>query len=194
MVNLQDSKPEEGRRVISVFGSARPLPGSSPYKVAYAVGKLLAEAGFAVATGGYEGTMAAVSDGAAGAGGHVIGVGSNEIEKFRPGGLNEWVVEAINYETLHDRLYHLVVKNDGMIALPGGVGTLNEVALAWGFLQIGAVQPRPLVLLGDIWRETMTAFIRSEYIADDHVAMLKFADTAEEAVAIIRETHSGKGV
>lgn len=175
------------RGIISVFGSSRPLPGSKAYEDARAVGRLLAQAGFAVATGGYTGTMAAVSDGAAGAGGHVIGVGSAQIERFRPGGLNQWVVEAITYETLRERLYHLVVNNDGMIALPGGVGTLSELALAWSFLQVGEVKPRPLVLLGDIWRNTMETFIHSEYVPEEHAALLYYAETAGEAVAYIND-------
>lgn len=181
------------RRVVSVFGSARPEPGSASYEQARAVGRLLAERGIVVATGGYTGTMAAVSDGAAGAGGHVIGVGSRQIEKFRPGGLNQWVVEAIHYETLRDRLYHLVVENDGMIALPGGVGTLSEISLAWSFLQVGEVQPRPLVLLGDVWRETMKAFIRAEYVPEQHAALIRLAKTPEEAVAFIVQAFQAAG-
>lgn len=187
MSEMTASPQSSARRVISVFGSSKPEPGSPAYEQARSVGRLLAEAGFAVATGGYTGTMAAVSDGAAGAGGHVIGVGSAQIERFRPGALNEWVVEAIQYETLRDRLYHLVVENDGMIALPGGVGTLSEMALAWSFLQVGEVKPRPLVLLGDLWQETMEAFIRSEYVPQAHATLLRYADTPEEAVAYIRE-------
>jgi predicted Rossmann-fold nucleotide-binding protein len=126
--------------------------------------------------------MAAVSDGAAGAGGHVIGVGCEQIEQFRPGGLNQWVAEAIYYETLRERLYHLVANNDGMIVLPGGIGTLSELALAWSLLQVGEVDSRPLILLGSIWRETMEVFIRSEFVPETYAALLRFADSPEEAV------------
>jgi uncharacterized protein (TIGR00730 family) len=178
----------DSRGVISVFGSSRPQPGSAAYEQARTVGRLLADAGFAVATGGYTGTMAAVSDGAASAGGHVIGVGCTQIERFRPGGLNQWVVEAIHYETLRERLYHLVVKNDGMIALPGGVGTLSEMALAWSLLQVGEVNRRPLVLLGGIWREAMEAFIDPDFVTADHAQLLRYAKTPEEALSFLNET------
>ncbi len=80
------------RRVIAVFGSSAPQPGSAAYEEARQIGRLLAEAGCAVATGGYCGTMAAVSQGAAEAGGHVIGVTCDQIEQFRPLGPNEWVL------------------------------------------------------------------------------------------------------
>lgn len=174
-------------KTISVFGSSAPRPGDETYEVARSVGRLLAEAGFAVATGGYAGTMEAVSRGAAEAGGHVIGVGAQRIEQFRPGGLNAWVMEEVYYDTLQERVLHLVRHNDGMIVLPGGIGTLSELALAWSFLQVGEIGERPLVLLGGIWQETMAAFIRSDFVRPPHAALLYYADDPGEAVAFVRE-------
>lgn len=178
-------REERDRKVIAVFGSSQPRPGSPAYEQAREVGQKLASAGFAVATGGYAGTMAAVSHGAASVGGHVVGVGCTRIEQFRPGGLNEWVVEPVYYETLQERLLHLVTHNDGMIALPGGIGTLSELALAWSLLQVREIEARPLVLLGDIWRKTMDAFIHSDYVHPEHTDLLHFASTPDEAVAMI---------
>jgi len=174
------------RKVISVFGSSAPRPGSQPYVEAYAAGRLLAESGFAVATGGYSGTMTAVSQGAAEAGGHVIGVTSEQIERFRPLGPNQWVKEEIRYVTLRDRLLHLVTQNDGMIVLPGGIGTLSEMSLAWSFLQTGEMSKRPFVMLGDIWQNTINAFNDPQYIRAQHLALLHFADTPETAVSFIK--------
>lgn len=178
---------DEGQKqkVIAVFGSSQPKPGSAAYEQAKEVGQHLAQAGFAVATGGYAGTMAAVSQGAASAGGHVVGVGCTRIEQFRPGGLNEWVVEPVYYDTLQERLLHLVTNNDGMIALPGGIGTLSELSLAWSLLQVREIEARPLVLLGDIWRRTMEAFIHTDYVHPEHTDLLYFAATPAEAVQII---------
>lgn len=176
----------EPPRTISVFGSSAPRPSDETYEVARTVGRLLAEAGFVVATGGYSGTMEATSRGAAEAGGHVIGVGAHRIEQFRPGGLNEWVIEEVQYETLQDRVLHLVRYNDGMIVLPGGIGTLSEMALAWSFLQVGEIDTRPLVLLGDLWQETMETFIRSEFVEVPHAALLHYADSPQDAVAFIQ--------
>jgi hypothetical protein len=177
-------------RVISVFGGSTPRPGMPSYDNAYAVGKLLVESGYAVATGGYSGTMLAVSQGAAEAGGHVIGVTSAQIERFRPLGPNQFVAEEIKYESLRERLLHLVTDNDGMIVLPGGIGTLSEAALAWSFLQTGEITPRPLVLLGAIWRTTLEAFITPDYIHPDHSALLNYALTPEEAVSLVRAAHA----
>ena len=173
------------RKIIAVFGSSAPSVGSQAYEDAWNVGRLLAEAGFAVATGGYSGTMSAVSHGAAEAGGHVIGVTSAQIEHFRSLGANQWVTEEIRFESLRDRLLHLVTLNDGMIALPGGIGTLSEMALAWSFLQVGEISPRPLVLLGDVWRRSIQTFSQPEYVHERHLALLQLADTPEAAVAYI---------
>ena len=181
------------RGIISVFGSSAPPPDSQDYEQARQVGRLLAEAGFVVATGGYSGTMAAVSQGAHEAGGHVVGVTSTRIESFRARGANEWVLEEIRFETLRDRLLHLVTNNVGMITLPGGIGTLSEMALAWSFLQVSEIETRPLVLLGDIWRETIQTFYRPEYIVPRYMEMIRFAATPAEAVAHVVRSRNDPG-
>ncbi|MCA9937429.1 MAG: LOG family protein [Anaerolineales bacterium] len=174
-------------KVISVFGGSSPRAGEPAYEQARQVGRLLARAGLAVATGGYSGTMSAVSQGAAEANGHVIGVTSAQIERFRPLAANPWVREEIRYETLRDRLLHLVTQNDGMIVLPGGIGTLSEMTLAWSFLQVGEISPRPLVLLGDLWRATIASFHQPEYVREPHLHLLQFAMTPAEAVRAVME-------
>lgn len=172
-------------KVISVFGSASPKAGDDDYAQAQQVGKLLAEAGFAVATGGYVGTMEAVSKGASQAGGHVIGVTCEAIETFRPIQANQWVAEEINYKTLRERMLHLVLNNDGMVVLPGGIGTLVELSMAWNLLQVGEIEPRPLVLLGDLWRDTLDAFVQPAYVRPAHAELATLVATAEDAAATI---------
>jgi uncharacterized protein (TIGR00730 family) len=169
--------------VITVFGSSAPQPDSMDYENGRTVGRLLAEAGYAVATGGYSGTMTAVSQGAAEAGGHVIGVTCSPIEQFRLLSRNQWVKEEIKYETLSERLLHLVRHNDGMITLPGGIGTLSEMALAWSFLQVGEIGLRPFAMLGKLWPEMVDAFFDPAYIKALDMNLLYFADSPETAVA-----------
>jgi uncharacterized protein (TIGR00725 family) len=171
------------RKVVSVFGSSAPRPGSPDFEQAKRVGRLLAEAGFAVATGGYEGTMTAVSQGAAEAGGHVVGITSARIERHRGVRVNPWVKEVHQYESLSDRLLHLVIHNVGMIGLPGGIGTISEVTLAWSFLQVGEVGQRPFALLGSVWEETFRTFFNPAHIAEEDMALLYFANSPETAVA-----------
>ena len=174
--------------VVAVFGSSAPAPESEAYEDARRLGQQLAEAGFVVATGGYGGTMAAVSQGAAEANGHVIGVTSGHMERYRPMPANEWVVEEIRHESQRDRLLHLVLNNDAMIALPGGIGTLSEVALAWSLLQTGEIAARPLVLLGPLWRETIRVYAQAEYIRPRDMDLVYLATSPETAVAYVKQS------
>lgn len=175
------------RIVVSVFGSSAPEAGSPLYEDARRLGRFLAEAGFAVATGGYGGSMAAVSQGASEAGGHVIGVTSDRIETFRPMPANRWVMEEIRYQTQRDRLLHLVMNNDAMVALPGGIGTLSEVALAWSMLQTGEIAPRPLILLGPLWRDTIQTYAQAETIRPRDMDLIYLATSDVTAVGFLRQ-------
>jgi hypothetical protein len=83
---------------------------------------------------------------------------------------------------------HLVAKNDAMIVLPGGIGTLTELALAWNLLQVGELVHKPLVLLGTMWRETMNAFIRPDYVEQQDLRLIKIVDSPQQAVDFILET------
>jgi predicted Rossmann-fold nucleotide-binding protein len=127
--------------------------------------------------------MEAVSRGAAESGGHVIGVTCDEIESWRPVSPNPWVQEEMRYPTLRQRLYALIDYCDAALALPGGIGTLAEVADMWSQLQTGAVAPRPLLLIGAGWQTTFEAFFASlgEYTSPAHRSILSFAPDVESA-------------
>jgi uncharacterized protein (TIGR00730 family) len=173
-------------KVISVFGSSRPQPGDPDYQLAYKLGRQLAQAGFAVATGGYIGTMTAVSQGAASAGGPAIGVTCDEIEAWRSVGPNEWITQEIRYRTLWERVIHLVTQNSGIVALPGGVGTLAEVALAWSQLQTGAIPPRPLILFDGFWQPAIDTFIDSAYVSGGDRQLLHFVTSPADVAAYLQ--------
>ena len=171
--------------IISVFGSASPQPDSADYQNAYQMGKYLAEAGFSVQTGGYNGIMAAASHGAADAGGHVIGVTCQQIENYRPSPPNQWVMEEIKHQTLNQRLAYLVDNNDGIIVMPGGVGTLTELSLSWSLVQVGEISPRPIIVVGELWARTLEAFISPDYVSPQSAACVQTAATPKEAVALL---------
>lgn len=137
---------------ITVFGSSKPQPGQPAYQNAMRLGRLIAEGGHTVLTGGYMGIMEAVSRGAAEAGGHVIGVTCEEIERWRKNGPNPWIKEEWRCQTLIERIQWLIYSCDAAIALPGGAGTLAEATLYWNLLVIRALPPRPLVLVGNEWK------------------------------------------
>jgi hypothetical protein len=108
------------------------------------------------------------------------------VEQFRPLGPNRWITEEIRYPTLRERLIHLVEQNDGMIVLPGGIGTLSEMALAWSLIQVEEISARPLILMGQMWKDTVKAFVQAAYVYETHQELIKFALTPEEAVEALK--------
>jgi uncharacterized protein (TIGR00730 family) len=175
---------------VTVFGSAMPVSGEAAYQEAEKLGDLLAKEGHTVLTGGYSGTMEAVSRGAAGAGGHVIGVTCLEIERWRSSiKANAWVKEEWSRPTLQDRLAVLIDNCEAALALPGGVGTLLEVMMMWNRLIIKSVSPRPLILIGPGWKAALQSFLeqQGQYVAEVDRQYLTFVDTAEEAAAMLHQ-------
>jgi uncharacterized protein (TIGR00725 family) len=176
---------------VTVFGGANPKAGETAYEDALHLGKLLGLSGYTVLTGGYIGTMEAVSRGAAEAGAHVIGVTCDEIERWRSVQRNAWVQEERHYPTLRQRLYALIEGCDAALALPGGPGTLAEVAVMWNHLLTEAISPRPLILIGAAWKATMEQLFHSfdGYIPVNQRRWLAFAPDAETAVEYLKLEH-----
>ena len=169
-------------RFVTGFGGASPTVPH--YNDALRLGKLLGQAGCSVLTGGYIGTMEAVSRGAFENGGHVIGVTCEEIETWRKVRPNHWVQEERRFITLRERLYALIDGCQAAIALPGGPGTLAEIAVMWNHLLTGAITPRPLILVGPGWKETFSQFYRSfdSYIPESQRIWVSFAENVDSAV------------
>jgi len=170
--------------IVSVFGSSRPAPGSEAYETARTLGAALATAGFTVATGGYGGTMEAVSRGAreaclavGQAGGHVIGVTAEALSSRA----NQWVEEEIRVKTWQDRLFKLIELGTGYVVLPGGTGTLVELSVVWEWINKGFLADKPVVLLGDFWWPVVQAIPAHEFAANP----IHRAADAGEAVSLL---------
>jgi len=172
---------------ISVFGGSQPRESDTAYEDAYILGKMLAEAGHIVMTGGYIGTMEAVSRGAYEAGGHVIGVTCNDIENWRDIKPNHWINEEWRRDTLLERLQLLVVECHGGIALPGGPGTLAEIALMWNLMIVESTPRRPLVLVGNGWQSVFDQFFTQQeiYVAENQRKLVQFTDNVKTAVNLV---------
>ncbi len=174
---------------ITVFGSATPKEGDPDYEAAYRLGYLLGQAGYTVMTGGYAGTMEAVSRGAVDGGGRTIGVTCAEIERYRPLGANPWVQKVVATETLTERLHHLTTHADAAIALPGGVGTLLEITLTWNLLVIHAIPPMPLILVGSGWQKSFETILAAQerYITPAARNLLRFVPNVKIAMQVLTE-------
>src|SRR5512145_2077653 len=168
---------------ITIFGGSQPKEGDTAYVEAYQLGKILAEAGHAVLTGGYIGTMEAVSRGAHEAGGHVIGVTCLEIERWRGIGVNQWVKEERKFTTLQERLDGLISGCDAAIALPGGPGTLTEIGLMWNMMIVDAIHRRPLILVGQGWQSMLDQAYEEmgAYFSKNQRALVQFAPDIQTA-------------
>jgi uncharacterized protein (TIGR00730 family) len=169
---------------VTVFGGSEPKPGDSTYDEALLLGSLLGSGGHTVLTGGYMGTMEAVSRGVVEAGGHTIGVTSDEIEAWRQNKPNGWIQEEKRFKTTRERLFALIEGCDVALALPGGVGTLAEVAMMWSLLQTKAISSRRLILIGPAWKQVIDAFLQQfdRYVRDDHRKIITFVPDVDTAV------------
>src|SRR5215216_1340260 len=172
---------------VSVFGGSLPKEGDSAYAEAMELGRLLAERGHTVLTGGYIGTMEAVSRGAHEAGGHVVGVTCADIERWRPRSANQWVKEEIKKETLIERLHCLIHESDAAFALPGGAGTLTEISVMWNLMIVESLHRRPLILIGRGWQSTFNQFFQefNSYTTANQREILIFAEDVQTAVSMV---------
>jgi uncharacterized protein (TIGR00725 family) len=174
-------------RIVTIFGGAKCGEECEEYVEALRVGRLLAEAGFTICTGGYLGVMEAASRGAHERGGRVLGVVMNQF-KAEP---NRYLTDKVASAHFYERLQNLIMRSVGFIAIRGGAGTVTELSLVWNKLQTRVIGPRPLVLLGACWPPVIGSLREHLVVSEQDVALLDFAATPEEAVGIIIEKSKG---
>ncbi len=96
------------------------------------------------------------------------------------------MTEEIKLPTLFQRLHRLVTLADAWVALPGGIGTLSEVALTWSLMQVGELPHHPFVLVGEMWRKTIGEFAGDYHVRPQFRELIKYADTVESALALLK--------
>jgi uncharacterized protein (TIGR00730 family) len=137
-------------RTITIFGTAKADLGDTAYALAYTTGKLLAQLGFTIANGGYGGTMLAAAKAASEAGGQIIGVTCSAFKQSTP---NQYVTHEIVTNSLDERLDKLIELGQAYVVLPGGTGTLLELAKVWESKNKGFLHPdKPIILVGRFWK------------------------------------------
>ncbi len=161
------------KKIITVFGSSRPIEGDSFYEEARALGSSLGAAGFVVCNGGYGGTMEASSRGAKEAGGKTIGV----VSKFFGREANRWIDKKVEVSSLVDRLMELVSLADGYVILKGGTGTLLELASVWEFMNKSVIEAKPIVILGPSWNGVIET-LNEELVFEGKEACTKYITVA----------------
>jgi len=166
-------------KTITIFGTGRAKCGDSAYEMAYETGKILAQAGFTIANGGYGGTMLAAAKGAAEAGGEIIGVTCSAF-KGKP---NEYISREVVADSLDERLDTLIKLGQGYVVLPGGTGTLLELAKVWELKNKGFLEAdKPIILVGGFWKPLVDLIASDD---PDSSRYIKQADGPGQVVELI---------
>lgn len=179
---------------VAVFGSARVQPGHPQYEAAQTTGRLLAEAGYAVITGGGPGLMEAANRGADEADG--ISIGCN-IELPFEQGTNPYVEVAVNFRYFFVRKTMFVKYSEAFVIFPGGFGTMDELFEALTLIQTGKIRNFPVILFGSDYWKGLLDWIRNTMgsegkISPGDVDLLHITDSPEEAVRVILDSPARK--
>lgn len=179
-----DVVTEIGQAGVTVFGSARVREGQPEYDGARECGRMLAEKGFAVVTGGGPGVMEAANRGAADHGGRSVGF---NIKLPHEQHENPYLNLEMTFDHFYVRKVMLVKASEGFIVYPGGFGTLDELFEALTLIQTGKVEHFPVVLVGRAhWQPMMDWINRTlvgAFVDAEDLDLLEVVDTAAEAVA-----------
>ena len=174
---------------VTVFGSSRFRPNHRYYQLARAVGRRLAEAGFAVMTGGGPGVMEAANRGARDAGGLSLGCNILLPHEQKP---NRYLDRFIEMDHFFVRKVMLVKYSCAFVVMPGGFGTLDETFESLTLIQCRKIARFPVVLMGtDFWQHlrdfVQRSLIAEQTISPEDLELACYPDSPEEAVKLIRQ-------
>jgi len=195
LTRLRPSRRERYR--VTIFGSARAQPGTWVYDEVKRLAGELAAMNCDVVTGGGPGLMQAANEGAQerAAADRVQSVGIRVELPFEQE-VNPFVQEAFEHQTFFTRLHHFVLLSDAYVVVPGGIGTVLEAMLVWQLLQVRHLHDTPIVFAGTMWAELVEWARRYmlrpgfELANPEDMAIPRCVDTADEAIAILREHHA----
>jgi uncharacterized protein (TIGR00730 family) len=174
-------------RAVSVFGSARTKRDDPQYETARRIGAALADAGYAVITGGGPGIMEAANRGAKDAGGLSVGLG---IELPFEQGMNRWVDLGINFRYFFVRKTMFVKYSQAFICLPGGFGTLDELFESLTLVQTKKVTKFPVVLFGSEYWGGLVDWIGRSVLAEGKISppdmeLIHVTDDVDDAIEVV---------
>jgi hypothetical protein len=179
------------RPAVSCFGSARSPEGSRPYELARETGRLFAEAGWAVVTGGGPGVMEAANRGCREGGGLSVGF---TIELPHEQGTNQYVDLSLSFDHFYARKTMFVKAAEGFCVFPGGFGTADELFESLTLIQTGKIVHFPVVLLGEAYWTPLLEWVRRSALADgmvspEDLALLTLTDDPQIAVETVLDAY-----
>lgn len=180
--------------LVTVFGSARTPMTDRYYEQAHELGKMLAEKGFGVITGGGPGIMEAANRGAFEAGGVSVGANIGLPEEQIP---NKFQTLPLQYEYFHNRKLILIKYSVAFVVFPGGFGTLDELLEVLTLIQTQKIRPFPVYLINsDYWKGLVAWFEQTlaerGAIERDDLFLFKVRDDHCLIPAEVKQYHSPK--
>ena len=174
--------------LVTVFGSARTESDHPEYIEAVKMGRLLVENGYGALTGGGPGIMEAVNKGAYEAEGTSIGL---NIKLPMEQHANPYLTTTIDFRYFFIRKVNFLKYTKGVVAFPGGFGTMDEFFEVITLIQTKKMPQVPIVLLGkEFWTPLVewfkTTLLNGNKICADDMNLFSVVDSASEAVDIIR--------
>ena len=182
---------------VTIFGSARLKPGTPAYEGVKQLAAELTKMGCDIISGGGPGLMQAANEGALSVQPDALhrSVGIRVELPFEQE-VNPFVGQTYEHRTFFSRLHHFMIASDAFVVVPGGIGTLLELSLAWQLLQVRRLYNTPLILVGKMWaglvewaRQTML-IKESELASEIDFTIPHCVGTIEETVALIRENRA----
>ena len=179
----------EIRPAVSIFGSARIRPGSPVYAQAEQIARKLSDAGFAVISGGGPGIMEAANKGAHA--GKSASVGLNiELPHEQQG--NPYQDISMRFRHFFTRKVTFVKNSDAFIVMPGGFGTLDELAEVLTLVQTGKSRSVPVVMFGSrFWKGLLDWFrftlLPMGLIAEHDLDIMRIVDEPKDALDAVYE-------
>lgn len=168
---------------VTIFGSARLSQNSKYCKMAYNLGRLLAENGHAVITGGGPGIMEAASHGAYEIGGRTIGLNITLAHEQFP---NPYLTDCITFEYFFARKVSLAMAAKVFVFFPGGFGTMDELSEVLCLMQEGKMPKMPVFLVGsDYWKgfdKMIGKMIALKLVAAKDTGIFKITDNPQDVV------------
>ncbi|EDY20847.1 conserved hypothetical protein [Chthoniobacter flavus Ellin428] len=180
---------------VTIFGSARIKPGTPAYEGVKKLAAELVGLGCDILTGGGPGLMQAANEGAysVDATGLNRSIGINVELPFEQE-VNPFVSQAYGHRTFFSRLHHFMIASDAFVVVPGGIGTLLEMSMAWQLLQVRKLYNTPLILVGKMWADLVDwgkgcmLDEGSELASAADFSIPHCVNSIEEAIALLRET------
>jgi hypothetical protein len=182
---------------VTIFGSARLKPGTTAYDGVKQLAAELMKMGCDIISGGGPGIMQAANEGAFSVDPEGLhrSVGIRVDLPFEQE-LNPFVGLAYEHRTFFSRLHHFMIASDAFVVVPGGLGTLLELSLAWQLLQVRKLYNTPLILVGKMWADLVewgrrTMLIEGNELAGDvDFTIPHCVNTIDETIALIRENRT----